>query len=161
MGQWNFGCCLAPMHGYVTHIHLQAKRDGVNAADFHAAAGDALHFRDHTAANQVLKGISREIPQASSQADQSHSRCHQQVLPPCAGSRPGGGLGHWVRYPSRVDASTPGMLTSLSERRVCSHETSNSLTFCWVSNSRILPETSASGTSPAPDSRSCGTNFSR
>ena len=55
----------------------------------------------------------------------------------------------------------PGTLTLLSERRDCSQETISSLTFSSVSSSRILAETSASGTSLAPDSFNCGTNLSR
>ena len=40
------------------------------------------------------------------------------------------------------------MLTLLSERKDCSHETISSLTFSSVSNSRIRAETSDKGTSP-------------
>jgi len=39
-----------------------------------------------------------------------------------------------------VEAGTPGAVTWLSERRLCSQETSSSLTFSWVSNSRIFAD---------------------
>src|SRR5579863_8891168 len=159
--QGNVGGGLAPVHGNLAHIHLHAERDSVNAADFHPAAGNALQLGNHAAPDQSLEGFGGDIPQATRQAEQPHPRNHQQVLPPCAASRPGGGLGHWLWYPSRGGASAPGMRTSLSERRLCSQETSSSLTFSWVSSSLILAETSASGTSLAPVCFSCGTNFSR
>jgi hypothetical protein len=43
-----------------------------------------------------LKGISGDVPKPGKDAEQPGPRYHQQVLPPCAASKPGGGLGHWL-----------------------------------------------------------------
>ena len=43
------------MHGDIAHVGLQAKGSGMNAADLDAAAGDAFHFGDETAADERLE----------------------------------------------------------------------------------------------------------
>src|SRR6202030_2033951 len=106
-----------------------------------------------------LKGISSGIPERAQDQNETETAGNSQISPPAPGS--GGGLGHRVCTPSAVDAVTPGALTLLSERRDCSHETISSLTFSWVSNSRILAATSAGGASGTMDCFNCGMNFSR
>ena len=47
------------------HIDLQAKRSGMDAADFGAAAGDALDLGDEAAADQRLERIRVDVEQAA------------------------------------------------------------------------------------------------
>src|ERR1051326_634591 len=159
MRQRNFLGPFLAMHRNVPYFDLEVKRNYMETADFGAAPRNAFDLADHPPAHVGLERISRGVPQGSQHSDQNQAGGYQQIFPPAARSR--GWLGHRVCPPSMENSVAPGKLTLLSERRDCSHETINSLTFCSVSSSRILPETSASETSPAPDSFNCGTNFSR
>jgi hypothetical protein len=51
----NLGGGLATMDGNTAHVDLEAKRSGMDAADFDAASGDTLHLGDEAAADQRLE----------------------------------------------------------------------------------------------------------
>jgi hypothetical protein len=51
----NLGGGLATMDSNSAHVDLEAKRSGMDAADFDPASGDALHFGDEAAADQRLE----------------------------------------------------------------------------------------------------------
>jgi hypothetical protein len=51
----HIGRGFASVHGYVSHLDMQAKGNGVEASNLCVPAGDALDFRDHAAADKVLK----------------------------------------------------------------------------------------------------------
>src|ERR1700722_14223248 len=157
--QGNLAGPFCAMHSDVADLDLHVERNNVEAADLGVSAGNALDFGHQTLAHIHLEGISSGVPERKQQDRQHRAAGTQQILPPTPG--PDRGPAHRACAPSGAGVATPGMLTLLSERSVCSHETSSSLTFSSVSNSRILPETSARGTSPAPDCFNCGTNFSR
>src|SRR5947209_4639991 len=141
----------------VANLDLKMEWDDVEAADFCTTAGYTLDFGDHSPANIGLKGTSGGVPKTREQQNKKASSPEQQDFPPARS--PAGGRSHCACTPSAAPAAE-GTLTLLSERRACSQETINSLTFSCVSNSRILPETSASGTSFAPASFNCSTNLS-
>ena len=48
----------------IAHLDMQAKGNCVEAANFRVPAGDALDLRDHAAADQILKRVGRDIPEA-------------------------------------------------------------------------------------------------
>jgi hypothetical protein len=152
---------LAAAHSQIPDFDLHVKWNGVNASDFSAAAGNALDFGDNPAPDISLKRFRRYVPKPSQEADDARSPDEQQVSPPLAAESGDSGPCHRACTPALVDEEEPGTRTSLSDRRVCNQETKSSLTFSSVSNSRIFAETSASGTWPAPDCFSWGTNLSR
>ncbi len=55
VGEGNLGGGLATVDGDIAHVDLEAKRSGMDGADFDAASGDALHFGDEAAADQRLE----------------------------------------------------------------------------------------------------------
>ncbi len=55
VGKGNLGGGLAAVDGDSAHVGLEEERNGVDAADLDAAAGDALHFGDEAAADQRLE----------------------------------------------------------------------------------------------------------
>ena len=71
VGEGNFGSGFAAVDGDAAHIDLRAKRSGMDAADFHAAAGDALHFGDEAAANHRLEGIGVDVDRAGRASDKN------------------------------------------------------------------------------------------
>src|SRR5690349_9505643 len=100
----------------------------MEAPHFGMTTGDALHLRDNAAAYQILKGVSREIPQEAGNEEHANRSGCQQVFPPQPASRRNDvRIGHRASTPS-VTGPSAGTRTSLSERRVCSHETNSSLT---------------------------------
>src|SRR5512141_1542024 len=143
----------------IANFNLQVEGDDVETADFSASASDALDFSDHPAAHIILEGLRGRVPQTRQDSDQDHAGGDEKNFPPAP--RSGGRLVHRVWTPSPGEPSMPGTLTLLSDRSDCSHETISSFTRSWVSNSRILAETSARGTSSAPDCFKWGTNVSR
>src|SRR5437899_4437653 len=159
MNQWNVRGGLRTAHGDLPHFDLHVEGDNVEAADFGVPAGNALNLGDHPPPHICLERTRCGVPEGRKQTKQTYSTRDQQILPTPA--RPRGRLGHRVCSPSATEPPEPGMLTLLSERSDCSQETSSSLTFSCVSSSRILLETSAKATSPAPFCFNCGTNFSR
>src|SRR5438552_6193046 len=152
-----FGTFLA-MHSDIAHFDLHMERDNVEAANFGAASGDPLHFGNHALEYKGLEGLGGGVPQRGQQGDYSGSNHEEQKFPPARSS--GGRFRHRVCTPSPAPFP-PGRLSLLSERRDCSQEIINSLTFSWVSSSRILAATSADGTSATTGCFNCGTNFSR
>src|SRR5579871_6434884 len=149
MGQRYFLGTFFPVDGNVAHFYLKVERDNVKGADFGAATRDALDLRDHPAAHIRLKRLCGCIPKSRNYGENHQDGGDEQPFPPAAGS--GGGFRHRVCTPSSGDSATPGILTLLSERSDCSHDTMSSLTFSCVRSSRIFAETSARGTSPPPD----------
>jgi len=119
----------------------------MEGANFGAPSGNALDFGDHPPAHVPLKGIGGDVPERGQKGEDADPADDQQIFPPA--SRSGGELGHRVCTPSPVDPAGPGTLTLLSERKDWSQEIISSLTFSWVSSSRILAATSADGVSPA------------
>src|SRR5579864_881804 len=115
-----------PMHSNVAHFHLHVEWNNVEAANLCAASGDPLDFGDHPPAHKGLKGIRSGVPQRSQESDYADSDYEEQKFPPAR--RSGGRLSHRVCTPSPAPVE-PGTLNLLSERKDCSHETSNSLTF--------------------------------
>jgi hypothetical protein len=73
------------MHRDIPHLDLQAKRDGMEAADFSAASGDALDFSDEATANQRLERISIHVDGQGEGDGSQRANDDQQVLPPAAG----------------------------------------------------------------------------
>src|SRR5271157_46181 len=158
--QRHVGGTFGPMHGHVAHFDLHVEGNNVETADLCAPARYPLQFADQTPARIRLKRFCIDVPpQPGEHRDQAGASNNQHILPPA--SRSGSRFGHRVCTPSPAYSAAPGTLTWPSERSVCSQETISSFTFSWVSSSRILAETSARGTSPAPDCFNCGTNFSR
>src|SRR5580658_1927442 len=154
---------LLAVHGDVAHFRLHVERNNVEAANFGSATSDAFHLGDHTLADVVLKRIGGDVVEPGQHCAGADTGGEEQIFPPASRAADGRRhrQTHCVCTPSPGDPAGPGTLTLLSERSDWSQETINSLTFSWVSNSRILPETSARGTSPTPDCFNCGTNFSR
>src|SRR5882762_284901 len=69
--KWNLIRSLAPVDSEVASINAQAERDGVKFPEFDAAARDFLKRRDHSAANQLLKGIRSRVPAERSEYNQA------------------------------------------------------------------------------------------
>ncbi len=111
VSQGNVGGGLAAMHRNIPHLDLQAKWDGVEAADFGAAAGNTLDFGDEATANQRLKGFRIHVDGEGDRDGSQRANDDQQVFPPAAGWF-GYGLSHcdWTPESLEEDAS-PGMWT--------------------------------------------------
>ena len=62
------------MHSDVAHFDLHVEGNNVEAADFGAAAGDALDFSDHAPPHIALKGIGGGVPESGQQGDQAQRR---------------------------------------------------------------------------------------
>src|SRR5215469_2494562 len=159
MSQGNIAGGFLAVHRDIADFHLQVKGDDMKAAQLGAAAGHSLDFRDHPAAYVVLKGLCGRVPEPDRDGEGHAHGGQQQVFPPAPTS--GGRFAHRDSIPSSGGSPKPGRLTLLSARNDCSHEAINSLTFSWVSSSRIFGDTSARVTGSAPDSFNCGTNLSR
>src|SRR5258708_36412713 len=123
MRERNVSRGLTSAHGYIPNFDLHAKRSGVEAADLGAASGDALDFCDKPSADQSLGRGGGDVPEPYEEAQDADAHEDQQVFPPRAPGRLGGGLGHPRCSPSAAGRAIPGMPTSPSERRGCRHET--------------------------------------
>jgi len=73
VGERNVDSGLAAVDGDVAHLHLQAEGNGMDAADFGAAPGNALNLGDHAAANQGLKGVRVDIDEQGESAEKADS----------------------------------------------------------------------------------------
>src|SRR5579864_5837188 len=124
MREWEFARGLASVHGDVAHFDLRMEGNHVEAADLGAAAGSAFEFFHDLAADVGLKGVGSGVVQRGKEQNDHRSGGDQRILPPA--STPGNRLGHRDSTPSE---GVPEILTLLSARRLCSQETSNSLTF--------------------------------
>jgi hypothetical protein len=76
---------LAPMNGYIAHVHLQTEWGGVKAADLGVAPGDPFDFSDQAAPNQSLERFGIDIDPKNESGKKSSASQDEQVLPPAAG----------------------------------------------------------------------------
>jgi len=93
VGERNVGGSLTAMDGKVAYIHLQAKGRGMDAADFGAAAGNALNFGDETAADQRLERFRVDVDEHGDGEERGCAGKDKQIFPPAAGGL-GSGSGH-------------------------------------------------------------------
>ena len=106
---------LAAVDGDVANFELQAKRDGVKAADLSVASADAFELGDQATANQGLKRIGGGVEEQRGETKKNQGDEGKKIFPPTARGLGGiGGDGHhhcdWT--PGSFDeAATPGMWT--------------------------------------------------
>ena len=74
VGKGNLGGGLAAVDGDTAHVDLEEKRSGMDAADFDAAPGDALHFGDEAAADQRLERGGVDVDKQAESANESRPR---------------------------------------------------------------------------------------
>ena len=76
----------ATVDGDIAHVDLEAKRNGMDAADFGAASGDAFDFGDEAAADQRLERVCVDVDEAGREPRRSRPQVtDQQIFPPAAG----------------------------------------------------------------------------
>ncbi len=160
----------AAVDGEVAGVHTQAKRDGVQCAEFDASARDFLQRRDHPAADHPLKGIGRDIPAEQAETNQAENAERQKEFPQDApafgrnrlgrwfGRRFGRWLGRWFGQRLRSPLLDSGVRIWLPERRLASHPESSSFIFCSASKSLIRPKTSFNGVAGLPARFISGSN---
>src|SRR4030088_1534806 len=98
---WNLIRRFATVDGEVASIHAQTERDGVKFAEFDAAAGGFLHRRDYSAANQLLKGIGRDVPGECGEYNHAEHEKQPKKLPQNA---PALGRRRLARLPDQLPA---------------------------------------------------------
>ena len=64
----------------------------MDAADFDAAAGDALDFGDQAAADQRLERIGVDVDKQAESAKEAGGGNDEQIFPPAAGGLGGGSV---------------------------------------------------------------------
>src|SRR5208282_3527803 len=116
------------VNGQVGNTHLKAERDDVEATELNAAAGNAFQFADQTVTRHGLERSSGGIPGSGAQQDETPCQRKQQDFPYVPPTRLRAGFGH--RKSSPAPSVSASVLMLLPERRLCSHATINSLTFC-------------------------------
>jgi hypothetical protein len=84
VGERNLGGGLAAMHGDAAYVGLQAKGSGMDTADFDAAAGDALQFRDEPTANERLERASVDVDEQAESGEEGGPGEEKQIFPPAA-----------------------------------------------------------------------------
>src|SRR5258708_19773775 len=109
MRERNVSRGLTSAHGYIPNFDLHAKRSGVEAADLGAASGDALDFCDKPSADQSLERVGGDVPEPYEEAQDADAHEDQQVFPPRAPGRLGGGPGHPPSPPPPPHQPIPGM----------------------------------------------------
>ncbi len=97
----NLGGRLAAVDGDIAHVGLEAKGSSVDAADFGAAAGDALHFGDEAAADERLERVSIDVYKQAKSSEGGGCGDEQQIFPPARGRRAWGRV-RSLRLDSRV-----------------------------------------------------------
>jgi hypothetical protein len=70
MDEGDFAWGLATVDGQIADVDLKAERNGMQATDFDAAAGDALHLSDEALAHTGLKGVTSGVPSEAAERQQ-------------------------------------------------------------------------------------------